>query len=206
MTIELHCFGESGNAYKAALALELAGMDWTPVFVDFFKGATRSAEFRALNPMGEVPVMVADDLVLTQSGTIQDWVIENTGKLGGATPDQRREVWRWVLFDNHKLTGTVSVYRFLCKFMGKKDEPEAVFMQGRMIQAIKILNRHLDGRDWVAADRATIADISLCGYLFWPDHFGVNWDDYPHIKSWLERIRSLPNWAPPEDILPSKAV
>ena len=58
MTAQLHCFGESGNAYKAALTLELSGYDWEPVFVDFFNGATRTAEYRALNEMGEAPVFV----------------------------------------------------------------------------------------------------------------------------------------------------
>ena len=51
MTIQLHCFGESGNSYKAALALELSGLDWEPVFVDFFNGAARTDDYRALNPM-----------------------------------------------------------------------------------------------------------------------------------------------------------
>ena len=57
MTIKLHCFGESGNAYKAALPLELSGLEWEPVYVDFFGGASRSPEFRALNVMGEAPVL-----------------------------------------------------------------------------------------------------------------------------------------------------
>jgi hypothetical protein len=70
MTNTLYCFGESGNAYKAALALELAGIDWTPRFVDFFNGEARSPEFRAINPMGEVPVLDADGTILTQSGVI----------------------------------------------------------------------------------------------------------------------------------------
>ncbi|MCH8168127.1 MAG: glutathione S-transferase N-terminal domain-containing protein, partial [Proteobacteria bacterium] len=53
----LHCFAQSGNSYKVALMLQLAGADWAPVFVDFFNGENRSPEFRALNPMGEVPVL-----------------------------------------------------------------------------------------------------------------------------------------------------
>ena len=57
MTAELYCFGESGNAYKAALTMQLAGYDWRPVFVDFFNGAARAPDFRALNEMGEVPVV-----------------------------------------------------------------------------------------------------------------------------------------------------
>ncbi len=74
MTIKLHCFGESGNAYKAALTMTLAGVEWEPVFVDFFNGASRTPEFRALNIMGEVPVMVDGDLVISQSAVIQDYI------------------------------------------------------------------------------------------------------------------------------------
>ena len=54
---KLHCFAQSGNAYKVALALELAGADWEPVWVDFFKGGARSPEFTAKNVMAEVPVL-----------------------------------------------------------------------------------------------------------------------------------------------------
>ena len=67
----LYCFGESGNAYKAALTLELAGVDWTENFVDFFKGEARSDAFKAINPMGEVPVLVdANGLQPTQIGNL----------------------------------------------------------------------------------------------------------------------------------------
>ena len=68
MTIKLYCMGESGNAYKAALALEMSGLAWEPVYVDFFGGETRTPEFRKINVMGEVPVLVDDDVTLTQSG------------------------------------------------------------------------------------------------------------------------------------------
>lgn len=104
MTIKLHCFGESGNAYKAALTMTLAGVEWEPVFVDFFNGASRTPEFRALNIMGEVPVMVDGDLVISQSAVIQDYITSKTSKLGGKSADQRREVLRWMF-----LTTTRSV-------------------------------------------------------------------------------------------------
>ncbi len=84
MTIKLHCFGESGNAYKAALALELSGLAWEPVKVDFFGGKTRTADFRSTtNVMGEAPVMIDGDVTLTQSGVIQDYISEKSGKFGG---------------------------------------------------------------------------------------------------------------------------
>ncbi|MGR3475210.1 MAG: glutathione S-transferase N-terminal domain-containing protein, partial [Sulfitobacter sp.] len=100
MTIQLYCFGESGNAYKAALALELSGLDWEPVKVDFFGGQTRQPDYRAqINNMGEAPVMIDGDLRLTQSGVIQDYVAEKAGKFGGGDATERREIMRWVLWD-----------------------------------------------------------------------------------------------------------
>ena len=59
---KLHCFAQSGNAYKVALMLELAGADWEPVWVDFFHGATRTPEYLELNEMGEVPVLEHGEL------------------------------------------------------------------------------------------------------------------------------------------------
>ena len=98
MVMKLHCFGESGNAYKAALTLELSGAEWEPIFVDFFNGATRTPEFRALNVMGEVPVLEDGDLILTQSAVIQDYVSSKTGNLGGRSAAERRDVLRWMFF------------------------------------------------------------------------------------------------------------
>ncbi|MEL7216776.1 MAG: glutathione S-transferase N-terminal domain-containing protein, partial [Pseudomonadota bacterium] len=89
----LHCFGESGNAYKAALGLNLAGLDWEARFVDFFNGATRTPEFRALNAMGEVPVLETPSGVLSQSGAILAHLGEATGKFGSASDP---EVLRWL--------------------------------------------------------------------------------------------------------------
>ena len=66
MTLQLHCFGESGHSYKAALALEMSSLDWTPVFIDFFSGDTRSADYNTtLNPMGEAPVLIDGDTSMT---------------------------------------------------------------------------------------------------------------------------------------------
>lgn len=202
----LHCFLESGNSYKPALMLELCGADWKAQWVDFFKGGHRTPEYLAQNSMGEVPLLVdhtEGDLPISQSGVMLYHLAKKFDQFGPKTDQEERDIMRWILFDNHKLTGSVSIYRFLNKFMGKEDSPEAEFMQGRMIQALKTLNRHLDERDWIAADRATIADISIIGYLTWPDHYNVSWDDYPNIKNWLERMAALPNYKTPEQLLPT---
>lgn len=202
--MKLHCFGESGNAYKAALTMELAGVDWTPVFVDFFHGATRTPEFRKLNPMGEVPVLVDGDIVLTQSGVIQDYVIEKTGRFGGDTPAERREVWRWVLFDNQKISGMAGPLRFNMNFIPEEKRNEGViaFMATRLGSALKILDTVLSERDWLVGSGPTAADFSCCGYLFYPEPFHFERSEYPSIDAWLGRIAALPGWKHPYDLMP----
>ncbi len=204
MTIQLYCFGESGNSYKAALALELSGLDWSPVFVDFFGGAARSPEFQSLNVMGEAPAMVDGNLTLTQSGAIQDYVVEKSGKLGGKDTTENREILRWILWDNHKLSSPAGMTRFLINFLPKDKQPAGVipFMQSRLKAAYATLNNHLEGRDWIVGDQLTIADLSCCGYLYYPEEFGFDRSAWPHIDAWLTRISDTPGWKHPYDLMP----
>ena len=204
MTIKLHCFGESGNSYKAALPLHLSGLDYELVEVDFFGGETRTPEYRAnVNEMGEAPVMIDGDVKLTQSGVIQDYISEKSGKFGGATPEERREVLRWVLFDNHKLSSMAGMTRFLANFLPEDKRPAQVieFNQGRLAGAYGVLNSALEGKDWLVGDSVTNADFSCCGYLFYEEPFGFNRADWPNIDAWLTRISELPGWKAPYDLM-----
>lgn len=205
MTIKLHCFGESGNAYKAALALQLSGLDWEPVKVDFFGGETRTPDYRTtINNMGEAPVMIDGDIRLTQSGVIQDYISEQSGKFGGSNPEERREILRWVLWDNHKLSSNAGMTRFLMNFLPVDKQPKEVigFMQGRLSAAYAVLNDHLNGRDWIVGDGITNADLSCCGYLYYPEPFGFVRKDWPHIDAWLTRLSETPGWKAPYDLMP----
>lgn len=205
MTIKLYCFGESGNSYKAALALELSGLDWTPVKVDFFGGETRSADYRSqINALGEAPVMVDGDLRLTQSGVIQDYISEKSGKFGGADAAERREILRWVLWDNHKLSSMAGMTRFLMNFLPADKQPKEViaFNQGRLAAAYELLDAHLAGRDWIVGDGVTNADLSCCGYLYYPEPFGFDRTAHPNIDAWLTRLSHTPGWKAPYDLMP----
>ena len=203
MTALLYCFGESGNAYKAALAMELAEMEWEPRFVDFFNGETRTPAFRAINEMGEVPVLVDGEATLSQSGVILDYVSSKTGKLGGRSAAERREVLRWLFWDNHKLSTQVGMTRFQMNFVPPAKRPAEVitFMQARLKTAYTVLNTHLDGRKWLVGDSLTIADLSCCGYLYYPEPFGFTRADWPHIDTWLTRIAAIPGWKHPYDLM-----
>jgi len=204
MTIKLYCFGESGNAYKAALTLQLSGLEWEPIYVDFFNGEARSPEFREINEMGEIPVMLDGDIKLTQSGVIQDYVSSKSGKLGGQSAAERREILRWMFWDNHKMSSQAGVLRFLMNFVPEEKRPTEViaWQQGRLKAALKTLDGALAGRSWLVGDRITTADIACCGYLFYPEPFSFERKDYPNVDAWLDRIAAQPGWKAPYDLMP----
>lgn len=205
MTMKLYCFGESGNSYKAALALQLSGLDWEPVFVDFFNGANRTPEYRTeVNEMGEAPVLIDGDFKLSQSGAIQQYVSDKSGKFGGTGEAEKYDVLRWVLWDNHKLSSMAGMTRFLMNFLPEDKRPAEViaFNQGRLKAAYAVLNAHLEGREWIVGDGLTNADLSCCGYLYYPEPFGFDRADWPHIDAWLTRLSEQPGWKHPYDLMP----
>lgn len=204
MTAKLYCFAQSGNAYKVALMLAVSGHPWEPVLVDFFNGGHRAPDFLALNPMGEVPLYVEGDLALSQSGAILSHLAEVTGKHGGTTPEEKREILRWLLWDNHKFTATIAIHRFLTNFLpAHQRQPDVIaFHAARQKSAMKVLERHLANRQWVVGTGPTIADFSLCGYLYYPEDFGFDRAEWPHVDAWLNCIAALPGWQHPHDLMP----
>lgn len=199
----LHCFAQSGNAYKPALLLELAGADWAPRFVDYFGGETRTPAYRALNVMGEVPVLEHAGWKLSQSGVILDYLAERFPQFAAHGESERRETLRWLLFDNHKLTSYTATYRYLRTFIDQPEPAVLAEFRKRAETAWGVLNSHLSGRRFVVDDRLTIADLSLCGYLFWSDEIGVDWTaTHPAIAEWLDRIQHTPRWVAPYQLMP----
>jgi glutathione S-transferase len=199
----LYCFAESGNAYKAALMLELCGLDWQARKVDFFGGETRTPEYRqTVNEMGEVPVLEHGDVRLTQSGVILDYLSEQTGRFRARSDDERREIWRWILYDNHKFNGYFGPLRFLLRFARTGETPVTEFLRGRVVTALGIVDGHLAGREYMVGGNASIADLSMCGYLYFGDELSVDLAAYPNVQAWLGRIAALPGWKHPYDLMP----
>lgn len=201
----LHCFGESGNSYKAALMLELAGCDWAPIFVPFFDGETRRPEWRdRVNLMGEAPVLVHGPRVLTQSGVILDYLAETTGKFAATDPDEKREILRWVLFDNHKFTSYFATLRFMLGIKKMPESPVTEFLRGRVLDAYKVVDKQLSVTDWLVGNRPTIADLSLAGYVYYDEETGIDrWAQFPAIDAWRQRLAALPGWKGPYDLMPT---
>lgn len=202
----LHCFAESGNAYKVALMLELTGQDWQPVFVDFFHGQTRDSQWReTLNDQGEVPVLEHAGQRLTQSALILDYLAERTGQYGPGDEDERREIWRWMLFDNHKFTSYYAMLRFLLCLKQTGETEVTGFLRERAKAAYRVVDAHLANMPFMVGRRLTIADLSLAGYVFMPEDTGIVLSEFSHIEAWKQRLRALPGWKHPYDLMPRTA-
>ncbi len=203
---QLYCFAQSGNAYRAALMLNLIGADWQPIFVDFFNGETRTAEYRStVNEMGEAPVLVHGAKKLSQSSVILLYLADRFGKFLPSGDAIRLEALRWIIFDNQKLNGLLAPYRFLHSLAKPKGDPAVLaFLKGRIDNALGILDKRLAPRAYVLGPEPTIADLSLVGYLYYPpEEFGFDMAaEYRNIGAWLERIKALPGWAHPYDLMP----
>jgi glutathione S-transferase len=203
---QLYCFAQSGNAYRAALMLNLIGADWEPIWVDFFKGGVqRTPEFREnVNEMGEVPVLVRGTKKLTQSGVILTYLAEKSGKFLPQGDDERLEALRWIIFDNQKVNGYLGPYRFLKNWAAKPDPGVMEFLRGRIVNALGIVDKRLAKSPFLVGARPTIADISLAGYFFYPaEEFGFDVaDGRPSIAAWRERVRALPGWSHPYELMP----
>jgi glutathione S-transferase len=204
---ELYCFAQSGNSYRCALMLNLIDADWKATWVDFFdKAVQRSTEYRSqINEMGEVPVLLHGDKRLSQSGVILSYLAKRSGQFLPQGEDEELETLRWLLFDNQKVNGYLAPYRFLRTLAKQKGDPAVLaFLKGRIDNALGIVDLRLSTRPFILGDRPTLADISLVGYLYYPpEEFGFDIaQERKHIGAWLERIKALPGWKHPYELMP----
>jgi glutathione S-transferase len=205
---QLYCFAQSDNAYRAALMLNLIGADWKPIWIDFFgQGAQRTPEYRGdVNEMGEVPVLVEDGKKkLTQSGVILTYLARKSGKYLPKGEDEELETLRWIIFDNQKVNGFLGPYRFLKNFAKPAgDSAVMAFLKARIDGSLAIVNKRLAKAPFLLGARQTIADVSMCAYLYYPpEEFGFDISkDHQAIAAFLDRMKALPGWKHPYQLMP----
>ena len=202
----LHGFCQSGNTFKVAFLLRALNQPWEPQFVDFMNGVTRTGEWRdTTNEMGEVPVLDDGERRLTQSGVILSYLASKHGAYGGRSEDERLEALRWLLFDNHKFTSYFATYRFMKAFgagsagpgrhgLAARPAGQLVRCRGQAPCAAQLHGRRRpDDRRHLAVWLPVLPPggerLSVAGR-------------FRHVEAWLERVRALPGWANPYDILP----
>lgn len=206
-TYRLHYFPESGNSYKLALMLTLCGERFEPVWTDFGGGVTFTPEWRErVNAMGEIPVLEADGVSLTQTAPILLQLATRYGRFGAESERERFELLRWLFWDNQKLSGYMATYRYRRAFTPSPDAQVQAFFRKRVDDFLSILAGQVAQRPFIIGERPTIADISMCGYLMFPvEESGYDLAArFPDVHAWLQRVAALPGWRAPYDLLPGQ--
>jgi glutathione S-transferase len=210
MALTLYTNLGSGNAYKAELLLHLLGLPYESVRVDLRRGEHREPAFLALNPLGQIPVLVDGDAVLTDSQAILLYLAR---KYGGETwaPVEAlplARVMRWLSIAANEIQNGPTMARAI-KLLGWPHDYSLAVERGYRV--LGIIDEHLRGREWIAIDRPTVADIACYPYLLLAPEGGLELDPYAEIRAWCRRLEALPRfWAmpripnlPPIPIVPS---
>ena len=198
----LHCFALSGNSYKVALFLNLANLDWNPIFVDYLGGETKSIEWRRrINKFGEVPVLEHGGLKICQSAVILNYLTEITSQFGPKNEYERREILEWLFFDNHKFTSYYATLRYMYG-LESKDNEVTDFLRNKVQSAFEVVDHHLIGKKFMVSNRITVVDISMAGYIYMPEQIGLDLEKYKNIEAWKKRIMKITGWKHPYELMP----
>jgi glutathione S-transferase len=195
--MRLYDYAASGNCLKVRLLLSLLDRPYERVPVDIFAGETLTAAFAALNPARTTPVLELDDgTPLAESAAILWYLAEDSAFLP-ANRVHRARVLQWLCFER-ALTPAVAGARFQIMTGRTDDETPLLLDKGR--RTLSTLDTRLDGREWVAVDAPTIADLALFAYTHVADDAGLDLAAHPAICAWLDRVRALPGYA--NDLVP----
>jgi len=194
--LRLYNVSYSGNSYKARLLLAHLGVPCEIVEVDILNGASRTPEFLSINPNGRTPVLDDDGFILAESNAILAYLARGTKYL----PDERKAcalVFQWLFFEQYSHEPFIATSRFWLQH--KQDSPERTAMLAAKRDggwaALDVMENHLAKNDFVVGSYS-IADIALFAYTHVSHEGGFPLDDFPTIRTWIERVKARPGYIP----------
>jgi glutathione S-transferase len=191
MMLTLYSMQRSGNCYKVRLALAQLRIPYRLVEIDILKGETRTPEFLAKNPSGHVPLLeAAPGRYLPESGAIL-WYLAGCSSLAPEDRLDRAEALQWMFFEQHSLEPNIGAAHFWLVLVkgGRELQMHAVeeWME-HGYQALQVMEKHLERHRFFAADRYTVADISIYAYAHLANECDFDLTGFPAIRAWLKRI------------------
>jgi glutathione S-transferase len=189
---------DSGNCYKVKLCLEQLRLPYRWVEIDTTKGETRTRDFLARNPNGQVPTLeLADGGFLPESGAILHYLAEGTPLLPADKLAHARCL-QWMFFEQYSHEPCIAVARAILRYQ-PPDSPrraELPKLQERGRKALAVMEQHLKGAPFFAGERYSIADIALYAYTHCAADGGFDLAAYPAVSAWLARVKGIPGHVP----------
>lgn len=197
----LHGMFLSGPTYKVGLMLRLCGLPFTYHHIDMAKGEHKRPAYLAINRYGQVPALSIGDAHLCQSNSILLYLAEQEGKFLPADALGRQRVREWLDWEQDRLFPGVVRSRFFNRFL--KPEPEVIDYFAKAAHAgLAALDPLLAGRQWLATDAPTVADIAIYATVQQAIEGNIALDEYGQVTAWMQRVEGLPRFGRPGDILP----
>jgi glutathione S-transferase len=204
---ELHGMARSGPAYAIMLMLRLCGEKFDYVHVNLMGGEQKTPEFLAKNRFGVVPALLDrnDGHVYVQSASILEHIADTLGKFSGKTKIEQVQMREWMFWSWDRLIP--NIYRSRAMRLGFRtygfDTAHMYFNEGNA--GLKVLDDHLNGRNWIVGDAATYVDIALYGVLAYAEAGGFYLKLYTNIQKWMTQIEALPSFVAQGNHLPMES-
>jgi len=194
-------FGLSGNCHKARLLLSMLGLPYTKHAVNGGLAEHKSADYLQQHPMGQVPLLVEDDIRIWDSQAILVYLAAKKPELGfyPAEPELQAQIQSWLSVANNELSRGPALLRMHYKF-GRVIDIDAAMALSR--QLLLVLEKKLQQDSWLVGTAVTIADIAMYPYLALAHEGQLDLTAYPAITRWLHDFESLPGYVVMPGILP----
>jgi glutathione S-transferase len=191
---------DSGHSYKVRSFLLLSGTPHQYQSIDLsLARLQRPSGFLAVSKFGEVPVLLDQGNALCQSNAILTYLAQRTGAFGGKAAE-RQLVLEWLCWEANRIGFSIPNLRF--SLLWAPQPPQVLtYLRKRAIADLKTLDRTLEFAEFLLPSGPTIADLSCSAYLFWLEQIGISENEFPNVQRWLDSLRSLPNWAHPDDAM-----
>ena len=195
--IDLYTWSTS-NGRKASVMLEELGADYTVHPIHIGKGDQFTPDYLAINPNGKIPAIVDSDgpggapITVFESGAIMIYLAEKSGRFLPTEPVARMEVIQWLMF---QMGGIGPMFGQVHHFLraAKEKVPYGIERYGTEARRLYgVLDRRLDGRDHLAGDGYSIADIATWPWVFRHGWQQIDLADFPNVKRWFDAVGSRP--------------
>ncbi|WP_207461561.1 glutathione S-transferase [Azospirillum sp. SYSU D00513] len=185
----------SGHAHRARLFVSLLQLPHELIEVDLAAGAHKTPEFLALNPFGQVPVLDDEGVIVSDSNAILVYLAKKAGRADWLPEEPRAAaaVQRWLSVAAGEVAYGPAAARLITVF-GAKYNPDEVIARAHAL--LTRLDDHLAGREWLAGDRPTIADVAIYSYVARAPEGNVDLSGYPAVNTFLHRVEALPGFVP----------
>ena len=180
----------SGNCLKVKFVADRLGIPYDWVETSVLARETRTPEFLALNPAGQVPLAVfAGNGPLAQSNAIMLHLAENSDLIP-SDPFDRALMYQWLFWEQYTHEPAIAVLRFHKHYLKKTDDQIDPALPGKCAAVLTLMDKHLAGAHYFVGERLSLADIALVAYTRFSHDGGIDLAQYPNVQGWVRRVET----------------